>query len=159
MLIEADFSNVPDVIPKIGTGIHDFLVESIQTQQPKPKTDGKPTAQGVNIVVKLKVNDNTPDHGRYITHYIFISSDPGQTAEERQRGLVPIKRLALAAGVQPGTSGLNILEIQGKTVKADVVPNIFKNNSGQTVESTAIGKFFIPGDPELAGAPSGPAAA
>jgi hypothetical protein len=144
MLIEADFSAVPDVVLPITPGIYDFQVIEVTTKQPK-----NPETKGTNVIVKLVVHSDGPNKGRFITDYIFVSRDPNQSVEERNRGLVPLKRLALAAGIPLTNNGLNVMDIQGKIVKAQVNPNVYKDASGVTKESTNIGKYFIPGDAEL----------
>jgi hypothetical protein len=151
MLIEANFNEVPDKVLAIPTGIYDLLCEKIEVKAPNPRTDGKPTAIGNNVVFSWTVAQEGPNKGRKITDYIFISADPKLTADERARNLVGIKRVAMSAGIPVGPNGLNVMEIQGKVVKAQITTSVgpsYRNPAIQ-VEQSNISKYFIPGDPEM----------
>lgn len=145
MIIEADFNAVPDVVKPIGSGIYDMLVTSVSTQPPK-----KSTTLGTTIVLKLQIQNDGPYKGRQITDYLFVSADPKQTKEERERGLTNIKRAALSAGITPGLNGLNVAELQGRTVKAAVSNGTMKDESTGVIKETSnVSKYFIPGDAEM----------
>lgn len=145
MFIEANFDQVPDVVKPIGSGIYDMLVTSVSSQPPK-----KATTLGTTIVVKLQVQNDGPYKGRQITDYLFVSADPKQTKEDRERSLTNIKRLALSAGISPGVNGLNLADIQGKVVKAAVSNGTMKDDATGVVKETSnVSKYFIPGDAEM----------
>jgi hypothetical protein len=151
MLIEANFSEVPDKVLAIPTGIYDLLCEKVEVKAPNPRTDGKPTAVGNNIVLTWVVNSEGPNKGRKITDYIFISADPKLTADERARNLVGIKRVAMSTGTPIGSQGLNVTEIQGKIAKAQITTSVGPSfrNPAVMVEQSNVSKYFIPGDPEM----------
>lgn len=153
MLIQADFSQVPDVVKPVPSGIYDLQVDSVERKEPKAKVDGT-RALGYNIVVSHSVVNNPNHNGRKITNYIFISTDPSLTVEERNRNLTPILRFAKAAGIPVTPQGLNPLEAQGKITKAQVTEGTYTDaSSGQVKSSSNVTKYFIPGDAEL-GTPS-----
>lgn len=151
MLIEANFNEVPDKILPIPSGVYDLLCEKVEVKAPNPRTDGKPTAIGNNVVLTWTVSSEGPNKGRKITDYIFISGDPKLTADERARNLVGIKRVAMSSGVPIGPNGLNVSEIQGKVAKAQIVTSTVPDNRnpGMVREQSNISKYFIPSDPEM----------
>lgn len=151
MFIEANFAEVPDKVLAIPSGVYDLLCEKIEVTDPKPKTDGRPPTIGKNIVLSWTVQSEGPNRGRKITDYVFISSDSKLTADERARNLVGIKRVAMSAGVPVTANGLNVMEIQGKVVKAQITTAVVPSfrNPAVMVEQSNISKYFIPGDPEM----------
>lgn len=147
MLIEADFSAVPDVIKPIGGGLYDLLIQTVEVKPPKD-----PTTLGNNIILKLEVVNEGPNRGRTITDYIFISSDPNMTPDQRNRNLSGIKRVALSAGLDI-SNGINVPLLQSKIVKAAVANGIYKDEkTGVTKETANVAKYFIPTDAEYNGA-------
>ncbi len=147
MLIQADFSAVPDRVLPLPPGIYDFFCEKIEKKLPKPKADGT-VSQGYSIVAGLKVKDG-PHEGRNITTYIWISTDPTQSKEDRERNLTGIKRFLLAFGVPITPQGANPLDAVGKVAKALVKADVYEGR-----ETSRVDKFFIPGDAELSTAPT-----
>jgi hypothetical protein len=147
MLIQADFSAVPDVILPLPPAIYDFICDKVERKAPNPKPDGS-VSLGYNVVASLRVAEG-PQEGRKITDYIWISTDPTLSKEERDRNLTGIKRFLKAFGVEVTPQGANPMDAVGRKAKALVKADVYKGK-----ETSRLDKYFIPGDPELSTAPA-----
>jgi len=130
-LLDIDFTTVPNEIQPIPEGLHVFEVASVPDI--KPAKSGK----GDNFVVSLKLKDCPGFEGRIIIHSIFLN-DIGKTTA---------KRVALAAGLNPGKDGFRTEELVGRTLKAEVVKDFYiPEGKTEKEETRRIKEYVVPGE-------------
>lgn len=148
MLINADFSQVPDVRTVVRAGIYAFRIDATKDVPPKdPKT------QGTNVVLDVTIvaPETSPDIGARMTHYVFIPAD-----SQRKDAYTGIKRVFMSAGL-PVNGPLNTAHLPGRTIVGLVTNGTRKDEqSGLVKETYQISDIYIPSDNIKLGETPGP---
>jgi len=127
--IQINFDDVPDQFQQLPGGVYTCTVEKVEQQ---PTKDGT----GQKVVVELKVSEGE-FAGRPIFDHIGISK--GKPTQ--------LKRLCMAAGVQVGSSGLDLTDLLGKTVQVRTkVATYTDKESGEIKETSRLGDYLVPGE-------------
>lgn len=132
MLIEGDFTQVPDTMPPVPVGIYTATVSSVEV---KPNN----AQDGMNAVFEYEIATEGEAKGRTMRMYCSLKPQP------KGAHLIRIRRNFLSARLEVGANGVNTDELIGKNVRIKVGPNNYERN-GVVVEGTGVDNVLIPGD-------------
>lgn len=109
MPLNVNFADVPDTVPLVSPGTHQFVIEG------SPKLTQGDGDQGPweRLSIPLKCLDDGDDKGRMVWDSVFTTSDPDS------RDMVRLKKLLEAVGIDPAP-GVDESELASKIVLAEI---------------------------------------
>lgn len=132
--LNVNFDDVPDKVMPIGPGLYDLEVVDTPTLEAVSKG---PNAGKMMVVAKLRVTNEGEFQNRTLIHNMCVWTELGQ---------IDIKRFCLSAGVPVGSQGVDLVELTGVTIKAQIVTRTYKDDQGADQETHSVKKILIPGD-------------
>ncbi len=120
--LEIDFSEVPTEIALIPPGIYELEITEIPTLEPtKDQTSH-------NLIVKMKlINQDDPKlENRSIWDFISVKMES------------KLKRLCLSAGLKVGKEGVDLEDLFGKTLKAEIYTNVWNEQKRSKIKQYQI---------------------
>jgi hypothetical protein len=123
--LDIPFEEVPNEIRPVQPGTYTLEIMDVPTIEPTKSGNGQ------KLVVQMTIQDDGEFKGRRIQDHI---STKMQTK---------IKRLAIAAGLDPDNNGIDTEEMAGRQVKARVKSNTFTNDFGEEIENARIQDYLI----------------
>ena len=129
-LIEINLDETPEVMPTLQTGLRILTIKDVEQQTDKNEKSF--------VMVEFEVEEpDSEENGDKAWDRFYLEFKPAR---------VKFKQLCLSAGLGHGSEGVDTSELIGKTVRALVVSNTYKDGSGETVENTKIKKYVFDAD-------------
>lgn len=126
--LDIPFDDVPEEIRPVQPGI--YTLEITEVPEIGPTNSGN----GTKLVVQFQIADEGEFKGRRIQDHISTKM------------LTKIKRLCLAAGLDPDNSGVDTEDMMGRQVQARVESQTYENDYGEERETARIRDYIVPSD-------------
>jgi len=127
-LLKVNFDEVPNEYLPVPAGAYLLEVKSAPTVE--PTKDGKSTK--LVVLFSIVENENSQLNGRNLQDHISTKM------------LTQIKRLFLAAGITPGSDGIDTEDLAGKRVRATIVSRTYRDpDSGEERDTSRISEYIV----------------
>ncbi len=128
-LLDFDFKEVPDEIKSVPAGKYTFEILDPPSIEPTQKGDAN------NLIIQFTIKDEGDYYGRKIKHYFYLGNEIG---------LVQVKRMLKACGIDPANWTNNTEDLIGKVCEAVVVEGSFKDKeTGEDISRPNIKTFVV----------------
>ncbi len=129
--LEMNFDEVPDKVPPFPPGLHEAVITET------PTIEEARSGKGNVLRVVMRGQGGEVD-GRMIFDSIPLWTEFGK---------VKVKHLAKSAGVEVGPEGLELEDLEGLTVRIQVVTRTYKDDS-DIVQEVANVRDYVVGEKE-----------
>lgn len=99
-----DFGEVPDEFKVVDAGRYTFQIEE------EPKVENSKSGNGKNLIISAVIQDEGEFFGRKMKWFIYLS----------EMGMITLKRLAKACGIEIGPEGFDTADLVGVSFNAVV---------------------------------------
>lgn len=125
--LDINFSDVPDKILPLPEGIYTLEIHSADFKLTNDGTSHK-------VEVAFRVQEPTDHAGRIVSDHIGVKME------------TRLKRLAMAAGLDPAVNGLSTEDLPGRVVQVQITQRSYKDNDGNTQIASNIKDYLIPSE-------------
>lgn len=130
-LINVNLDDTPDVMPTLKVGLRTLTIKDAD-----PEAVDRKGQTYLNVEFEVDEPDSD-ENGDKVWDRFYLEHKPAR---------VKFKQLCNSAGIDGTSEGVDSSELIGTTVQALVVPNSYRDESGETVENTQIKKYVRDAD-------------
>ena len=129
-IIDINLDETPEVMPTLQTGLRILTIKDVEQQTDKNEKSF--------VMVEFEVEEpDSEENGDKAWDRFYLEFKPAR---------VKFKQLCMSAGIGHGSLGVDTSDLIGRTVRALVKSRTYKDESGETQETTQISKYVCDAD-------------